>query len=100
MFRAVAATAPQPPSGDELEFKAERFHAFAVEQLSKRGWHHPRFHANPMVSPPPLRDDGITRCDNCRLNMAEYLELPENARVELRAFVLAAWNADEAWRNK
>lgn len=102
-FQAVAATAEppaRPMSIEELEFKAEYFHNVIVARMKTGGKHYIDFHNNPMVTPPPLRDDGKTRCDNCVLGMSSYLMLPESTKDLRRELVLHIAPADEAWRNR
>lgn len=85
---------------EELEFKAEFFHDVKTAQLKRQGQHYIDFHNNPMVSPPPLRDDGKTRCNQCNLLMAPYSQVPEDVKHSSREIVLNIIRADDAWRNR
>ncbi len=100
IVKAAVAVKPVEMTRDEVEFKAEFFHKLWISQKTAEGKHWIAYHANPMMSPPPLRADGKSRCDDCLLNMAPYSELPEKVKDLDRRIVLNIQNAEIAWRNR
>lgn len=94
MCKEIAATR------EELDFKAAMFHKLWVDREKIRGFHHPDYHADPMKTPPPLRDDGLTRCDECRRIMAPFEKLSPHEQTEARQIVLDAKLCEDAWRNR
>lgn len=99
----VKSAAPSQAVGmnpAELEFKAEFFHRLWIIRKARAGQHATGYHSDPMKSPPPLRADGRSRCDQCCLLMDSYSKLPESAKEPARDIVLNIQNAEDAWRNR
>lgn len=88
------------PSKEELEFKAAWFHDLWIDQKKKDGFHYIDFHSNPMLTPPPLRDDGKSRCDQCNLMMGPYSTLSEKVKDLDRSIVLGIPKCEDAWRKR
>lgn len=83
----------------EIEFKAAWYHERWIEKKQRDGYHHPDvFHNNPRLVPPPLRDDGRTRCDQCHLQMVSWRELPEKYKPTAREIVRNIPKCNDAWR--
>ena len=83
----------------EIDFKARWWHDRQIKKKKILGLHHPDFHtSNPMVVPPPLRDDGKTRCGNCDLSMAEYELLNDGQRRDVFNLAADSINCDLAWK--
>ena len=85
------------PKLDELEWRAEWWHDLWMKNQAARGFHHPSKHINAFEVPPPLRDDGKTRCALCSLNMVSYSQLPENVKESDRDIVRNIAKCDQAW---
>lgn len=82
----------------ERNFKAEYFHNLWIARKKKSGKHYTDYHNNPMVVPPPLRDDGKTRCNDCCLKMAPYSQLSEKDREAVYEIVEHLPKVEAAWR--
>ena len=81
----------------ELDFRANWLYDRYVEERKRYGFHGPEFHNDPMKVPPPVRADGKTRCEACRLDMGPFESLDASSVVYWQGKGKESKTLDEAW---